>query len=55
MTSAADNRADLLSYDALSPATVWDLAKDEPPARAKQVADELARRDAAEDGEAPSG
>ena len=41
-------------YEALSPATVWDIARNELPALAEQVADELARRDAAEGGEAPS-
>lgn len=35
-------------YDALSPATVWDIATGELPALASEVAAELARRDAAE-------
>ena len=42
-------------YDALSPATVWDIARNELPALAKQVADDLERRDAADGGERSSG
>ena len=34
-------------YDALSPATVWDIARNELPALARQVATELARLDGA--------
>lgn len=33
-------------YDALSPATVWDIARHELPALAKEAAAELARLDA---------
>ena len=32
-------------YDALSPATVWDIAQNELPALAAEAAAELARRD----------
>ena len=31
-------------YDALSPATVWDIARHELPALAREVRAELARR-----------
>ena len=33
-------------YDALSPATVWDIARNELPALAKEAAAELSRLDA---------
>lgn len=33
-------------YDALSPAAVWDIARNELPALAREVAAELKRRDA---------
>jgi uncharacterized protein with HEPN domain len=32
-------------YDALAPATVWDIARNELPALARDVGDELARLD----------
>jgi uncharacterized protein with HEPN domain len=35
-------------YDALSPATVWDIARNELPALASEVSSELARRDLAD-------
>jgi len=41
-------------YDALSPATVWDIARNELPALASEVSAELARRDAAQSGEPSS-
>jgi uncharacterized protein with HEPN domain len=34
-------------YDALSPATVWDIARNELPALASEVSSELGRRDSA--------
>jgi uncharacterized protein with HEPN domain len=34
-------------HDALSPATVWDIARNELPSLAGEVAAELARRDGA--------